>query len=252
MRKIKPVYLAPLLFIPSLVFADIPAASDELSQWSDVEISAAVGVNWLHANNVVLPYSPNETDELVEHNAPHDAWRVGVGCHLFKQDLQQRQFFNDLLLEFNVYYNSQSISGDVWQYRFPQFNDYKFSAPVTSTRFMLDLKPTLFNFRGASFYSVLGVGTSLNQLYNYHDNADRDGEPQGNVSLGGQKTTQLSYDLGAGIRAHLTTMVDFSLEYLYSDLGHVSTAYPTEAAPLSAPTFKLSNQAIFLGLTWNI
>jgi len=68
------------------------------------------------------------------------------------------QYFNQLLLEMNVYQTSTTLNGSVWQYELPQFNNYNFSAPISSTRLMFDFKPNLFSWRKFSAYAILGVG----------------------------------------------------------------------------------------------
>jgi opacity protein-like surface antigen len=64
-----------------------------------------------------------------------------------------------------------------------------------------------------------------------------------------------AYDLGVGTRFALNSHLGASLEYLYTEVGSNVTSYATSQTPaaiVSAPRFKVSSQALLLGLNWTI
>ncbi len=125
------------------------------------EISAAGGADWYSVPDTSLIISPFETDSNnVAQITTNGAWKVGMGYYFFEDQLKQRDYLNHLLFEVNVYQTFTTLHGDVWQYELPQFNNYNFNAPITSTRLMLDAKPTLFTWKRVAPYMILGVGAT--------------------------------------------------------------------------------------------
>jgi opacity protein-like surface antigen len=219
---------------------------------SNLEISAAMGPSWIHANSTQLIVSPYETDSLKTKNISSSAqWKIGLGYHLFAEQLAQRKFFNDLLLELNLYRNSGTLKGNVWQFELPEFNNYTFSAPITSTRLMLDVKPSLFTFHAISFYPILGMGISWNKI-SYQETAIDSETSDSSQSLSQHTNTNFTYDAGLGARFDISEHLNASVEYLYTHLGTVSPSAIslTNTALLSPPKFKLSNQSVLFGLGW--
>ena len=75
--------------------------------------------------------------------------QIGLDYSFFEKALP---YLNRLLLGLNVYQTSTSLSGAVWQYELPQFNNYHFKAPIKSTRLMLDLRLGFFTWRSIEPY----------------------------------------------------------------------------------------------------
>lgn len=241
-----------LLLLHCLAFAMAPLT---LHAFGSVEFSVAAGPNWPHANSTTIVISPLETDSVRTSNVTNDIiWKVGAGLHVFEEKLNQRPFINDLLLELNLYRSSETVKGNVWQYQLPQFNNYSFHAPFTSTRLMLEVKPSLFSWYHISPYPILGVGMGRNSL-SYHESVtDSDVDPNSAHYLSHKTTTNFVYDLGLGARVEWTKCLFVSLEYVYTNLGKASpSGTPTNnVAMTSAPRFKMVSQAALLGLNWKI
>jgi opacity protein-like surface antigen len=230
-------------------------STESLDFFKNAEVSIAGGINWTDANNSSLNISPFETDRAkVNHVSHNGLWKLGLGYSLFKEPLQQRQLFNALLLELNVYHSSGKIKGDVWQYRLPQFNNYKFNAPINSTRLMIDAKPGLLTWKSISPYPILGIGAAWNHIA-YHESLRGIRIPSNsNLYLSSKTTTHVSYDLGFGARVGISEHITTSIEYLYTYLGNMTPSGRSDnhVRLASPPTFKVSTQAVLVGLTWKI
>lgn len=228
----------------------LSAAASTSGLYKNFELSAAIGPSWSQPDDTTVVISPYETDNVVvQHVASTPAWKLGVGYHFFANQLQQRTFFNDLLVEVNFYRSSETIEGDVWQF---QFNNFDFSAPITSTRLMLDAKPCLFTFKHISFYPIVGAGIAWNSSA-YNETVTR-ASPGSNFLLNANTKSSFAYELGAGIRFDITPHLQTSLEYLYANLGNIvmSSQTTNDVALTFPPQFKLSSQMVMLGLNWNI
>ncbi|WP_058513497.1 outer membrane protein [Legionella santicrucis] len=220
--------------------------------YKNLQISAAGGVNWYNVPNTDLVISSFETDRIqVNHISTDGAWKIGVGYYLLEDTLSQRPYLNHLLFEVNVYQTFTTLNGSVWQFELPEFNNYSFRAPVTSTRLMFDFKPNLFTWDRVSPYAILGVGATWNTV-SYNETATGAGINQDSaLSLSNNTTTQVAWDTGAGLRVALTNYLSATAEYIYTFLGHGSPANgPTNEVSLSAaPRFSLQTQSLLFGLS---
>lgn len=216
------------------------------------EISAAGGANWYNVPNSHLVISPFETDSNIVNQISTDgAWKIGAGYYFFEDQLQQRPYLNHLLFEVNVYQTFTTLSGNVWQYELPQFNNYNFSAPVMSTRLMLDVKPTLFTWQRVAPYAILGVGATWNTI-SYNETVLGSGvNPASRLSLSSNTTTQVAWDFGAGFRMALTDNLSATAEYIYAFLGNGSPAnsHANGVNLTAAPSFSLQTQSLLFGLS---
>lgn len=223
------------------------AHAKKSSMFSDFEISAAGGVNWLNTDNTHLVVSPFETDsDRVDSTTTDGAWKAGIGYYLFEQKLHQRKFINHLLLELNVYGTSNTIDGKVWQYELPQFYNYDFSAPLSSTRLMLDFKPSLVTWNRFTPYLIVGIGATWNTA-SYKETALDGIDPSSALSLSDNTQTQLAWDLGAGINVAVTDQVSITAEYIYAFLGNVEPAHGANL--LEVPSFSYQIESLLFGLS---
>lgn len=247
MKKIKHVWCYALLLLSCQAFATASAIL------KNIEISLAAGPSWSHANNTTLTISPFETDSVrISQVTNATLWKVGVGFHALEKTLKNRQFINDLLLELNLYRSSETVRGNVWQYQLPQFDNYRFRTPVTSTRLMIDAKPGLFTWHQISPYPILGIGLGINKI-SYQESVIGIGVAPNSVhSLSNKSNSNFVYDLGVGARLTLTSNISASLEYLYTNLGKMSPSGTStnNVALTSAPTFTIYNQTALVGLIW--
>lgn len=223
---------------------------------TNFEISIAGGFLHGHTHSTHLVVSPYETDSvIVGQVAGSTLWKFGIGYSLFAEQLKNRAFLTNLLMELNFYRSTQgAASGVVWQYQLPQFENYSFRAPIKSTRLMLEIKPSLFFWHGLSPYPILGVGVTRNTISFNEKVISANADPNNNLILGSHSSMHFAYDLGMGVRVDMGTHVAASLEYLYTNLGHVtSSAVSANGAPvMSPPRFGLSTRAVLLGFSWKI
>ncbi len=211
------------------------------------EFSASGGFSDYRTSNTNLVVSPFETDSIrVNSRSVNGAWKLGIGIYFFEDQLSS-SFFKPLLLELNLYQTSTTLKGNVWQYQLPQFNNYTFSAPVKSTRLMLDVKPTLVTWHSISPYAILGVGATWNTA-SYSEAAYGAGiDPASVMSLSNNTDTQFAWDLGAGFKFPITKNISATAEYIYAFLGDGSPGYGINLS--KAPSFSLQNQSLLFGLT---
>lgn len=254
MIKIRHISGFLLLFFSFPVIASM-TESPIVHDLKGMEFSMAGGPSWGRADDTSLVVSPFETDNLMVDRVTKSAvWKVGIGYHFFEKLFQKRQFLNDFLLELNIYRNSETVRGDVWQYQLPAFDNYQFAAPITSTRAMVDLKPGLFTMHHVTLYPILGVGEAWSTV-SYRETITGTGiDPTSYHALGNHTNRNISYDLGTGVRLDMTEHLSASFEYLYNYLINLEPANETTtaAALSSPPTFTVYNQSILLGLNWKI
>jgi opacity protein-like surface antigen len=244
-----------LNIIPSLFLTLVTTLSVETAHANNIlkhfELSGAGGVNWGNSDNTHLDVSTTETDKLkISSKSTDGAWKVGLGYEVFDDQVHQRDFYNSLLLELNVYQVSTTIDGDVWQYELPQFNNYTFTAPITSTRLMLDVKPTLTTWNQFSPYLIVGIGSAWNTV-SYDETAMPGVDPSSALSLSSHTRVQVALDLGLGLNVTATEHVSLMAEYIYAYLGK---ATPEKTATngfvlVEAPNFSYKTQTLLLGVS---
>lgn len=228
-----------LILIPALGFHVFVAA--HAGGLSHVEISGAGGVNWLNTANTQIGISSVETDSVrVNSTSADGAWKAGLGYFLLE---------DHLLVELNVYGVSSTVKGEVWQYQLPQFNNYRFSAPLSSTRLMLDFKPRPITWNQLTPYLILGAGASWNAA-SYDEKANNGIDPAGERSLAKHTQTQWAWDIGVGFDYAFTDRISLTTEYIYAFLGD---AMPQEgSAIIAAPEFSYQVQSLLFGLSLKI
>jgi len=232
-----------------LLFAKA-ANTASIKHWDfkDIEISGAGGGDWYQRQDTSLIVSPFETDsDKTLHSSFQSSWKIGLGYSFFENAFP---YLNRLLLGLNVYQTSTTLSGAVWQYGLPQFNNYHFKAPIKSTRLMLDLRPGFFNWHSMEPYVILGVGVAWNSMSYTETATTSDVNANSAMSLSRSTTSSLAWNFGAGYKVALTDKLSADLEYIYAILGHGSPAYNPGAARLgTTPNFTLRSQSLLLGLS---
>ncbi len=234
----------PLMALPTINWLDLA---------KNIELSGAGGWNWMNVGNSYFVISPYETDANFNNSVSHaPIWELGVGYSLLKDQLSSRDYFNALMIGLNVYRNSESVNGHVWQYDLAQFNNYSAHVPINNTRLMIDAKPQLMTWKMFSPYLVLGVGITWNTAAYYETVIGSGVDPASSFGLTNKTTAFAAYDLGAGLRIDITDRLTATAEYLYTYLGHAaSSSTPNNTISLqTAPTFNIYGQAALFGLAW--
>ncbi len=225
------------------------------------EVIGALGFANLSAGDGYLGVTSSETDRLVQTN--NNNWntfaaQLGLGYVYYLHGAQQYsenvQWFPWIEPELNGYYLAQNnIKGDVWRFGSPDFNDMTYTMPVESFRLMFDTALTLVSKKQYSLYAIGGIGNAWNRV-GYRD-ADRDSVPCADQFLDFNATTRSSFawEVGGGLSYALNKRFNFSVEYLYTDLGSVKTPDHGFSGDITLPAivpakFKLTSQAILFGL----
>ena len=128
-----------------------------------------------------------------------------------------------------------------------------YDMPIDSYRIMLDGVLTVISKRQYSLYAIGGMGNAWNTL-GYRD-TDRNGMPCADlsVSLNNSTHSSLSWEVGAGLSYAINKHLSLSLEYLYADLGTLTTSGSGLTGSITTPAlvpanFELTSQAALLGL----
>jgi opacity protein-like surface antigen len=245
MRR-KYIAVSVLLFSSSLAIAE-SASGDALHNF---EISIGIGASYLTSNDGSLQPGSNELDKLSVHEvASSMVGKIGVG-YRFSDQLSQGNFFKDWLSEINLYHVTGAIKGAVFQYQDPSLNNSVFQAPMSSTRLMLDIKPTVFAAQNFSTYPIFGIGVAENKL-SYNSTTTNTNVPAVSINLNDNTNRRIAYDLGLGVDYRLTTHLKTSLEYLYQRVGNSSSSsYGSGASTYSAANFLVHSQNILMNLSY--
>ncbi len=221
------------------------------------EILGGPSISQLNAGNSSVGVTSTETDELVQTNSSN--WntfggQLGAGyLYYFGNaipDSDKVQWFPTVEPELNVYQlTSNSIDGNVIRYNNPAFGRFTFDIPVHSTRLMLDGALTVASWRQYSLYGIGGIGIGWTRL-NYNDRGDSTCPDQ--LKISAKTNTNFVWEVGAGLNFAVNNRVGISLEYLYTDLGRVSTSsngyIGSFSVPVSPPSFRLKAQTGLIAL----
>lgn len=225
--------------------------------WSDVdlqgvELSAGLGPTWAHAGDSTTVVTTQETDTNIANRVNRSTtYQVGVGYHLFAQSLQDRKFFNDLLVQLNLSRNNATTTGNVLEFGSSDFNAFSFNAPIRSTTLLFNIKPSLFTVAHCSPYPIVGAGVSWNRAA-FSEHAFSADDADGAIVLPAHTQKNFAYDIGFGVRNSLTRNINISLEYLATYLGKMKPSVVSESTQtiLSAPSFSVHNQNLLLTFGW--
>ncbi len=234
------IKLFPLIFSFALFSANpVYATSSFLTE--DLYFKIAGGVTWMADEDTSLVISPSETDTNHTHNTSvGGAWNVGVGFPFLE---------DSLAIELNLYGVSNTVEGEVWQYELLRFNNYTFSAPISSTRLMLDFKPSFVTSDDLSAYLIMGFGVAWNTA-SYYEEANPGTNARTAQSLSENTETVWAWDLGLGFDYEINEKLSLTAEYIY---GFLKEAYAeNNAVIIEAPQFSYQPQTFLLGLSFKI
>lgn len=236
--------------LSGILLCSASAWSDDY--WQGIELSAGLGPTWAHAADSTTVITTQETDtNLVNRVNRSTTYQMGVGYHLFSHALQDRKFFNDLLVQLNLSRNNATTTGNVLEFGSSDFNAFSFSAPIRSTTLLLNVKPSLFTVAHCSPYPIVGAGVSWNRAA-FSEHAFSADDADGEIVLPAHTQKNFAYDVGFGVRDALTKNINISLEYLATYLGKMKPSVVSESTQtiLSAPSFSVHNQNLLLTFGW--
>jgi len=215
------------------------------------DFSFAVGPMWTQANTAYMRVTPSDVNaDVISHTSVNALYTFGIGYHVLSQ-ATQRSYLNDLLLQLNYYYTTTNISGQAWDYLSSECNNQFYTAPLHSSRVVIDVKPQLFTYKSFSPYVLVGAGASWNNLkYTESPNGDY---AVSSISLGTHTNQNIIYDLGAGINMQWRPEFSFALEYLYTSLGNLAPGSYSQSAQqiVAPPLFKVATQALLARVSWH-
>jgi len=227
------------------------------------ELIGALGVARLNTGNSNLGVTSSETDRLVQTNSNNwntFAGQLGIGYVYYFANAQrysdQLQWFPSVEPELNAYYLSKNsaVTGDVWRFGSPAFNQLTYKIPVRSSRLMLDAALTILSQQQFSLYAKGGIGNAWNRIsYSDIDNEPNDPCPNQRLHLNSNTRSNFAWEAGGGVSYAFNDRVALSLEYLYADLGNTrGSAYGntgTITVPVIVPPrFNLVAQTGLLGI----
>lgn len=242
-----------LIFFSGAALATNNTSLNSTSYLKGFEFSIAAGPSWLQTNDTTLEVSPYQTDSVqVDQIANNVAWKMGVGYDFLAAGSDNTTLFDHFLVELNLYHNSGAFSGDAWEYQLPEFNNYSFRAPVSSTRLMLDFKPSFGSWHDVTPYPIVGFGVAWNRLSYEESVTNADVPTTSYQSLASSTTRNFASEFGAGVRTQVSDHLSLSLEYLYANLGTAkpSSTSNSDAALTSPPLFSVHDQNLLFGLNW--
>ena len=222
---------------------------------TEYELSGGLGAGWYNANSPTTQVTPFEQDiNHVTGASSNIIYSVGLGRRIFTDTFHAKNtVLTGLLAQLNYYYGTSTVRGDVWAYGSPNLSNYTFSAPFSSSRLMLDLKPELFVYEKFTPYAIIGGGAAWSDL-SYAEQPVAAAYAPGAVTLGTHTNVTVAYDLGVGIGRDLVNNFNLSIEYFYTSFGRVApslTASSTQTID-STPRFPISSQNLLVRLNWKI
>lgn len=176
-----------------------------------------------------FPEDEDEKKEKKKHAESHD------GTHkVSREEYEARQreleedeeedddglrWFRGITPQINLYYLGGDVSGDVYRWENPEWNEADYTMDFNSTRLMFDLAMNIVSLENWSLYVLGGLGVAWNETELDYDFDDDLGYSDFDVDT--TETTAFAYEFGAGLSYALSDNWAISLEYLYADLGDI-------------------------------
>jgi opacity protein-like surface antigen len=205
----------------------------------DFEISGALGFSDLNSNDGSYQFSRHSLppDILKKDRTSRSLnYKVGIGYNLFTEKLSENRFLNNLLLELNFYRSAGSIYGKTYAFGEPPpvGDDIDFQLNIDNNmRLMLDIKPSLFTWRGFSPYVVLGAGIGWiktnYQEYNHNN-------PGTGATVNSATSRNFVSEGGVGLKYEVNEHASLFLEYLYTRYGKLKTYGAATSDGVSRPS----------------
>jgi len=212
-----------------------------------LEVIGAASFSGADLNDGQVNVTSSETDTLQS----SDAWKswggqLGLGYAYFLSDpainWDSISWFPMVEPELNVYYSDYKSSGDVYRFGNSAFNELNYDMSIRSTRLMFDTALTVAAWRQYSSYVIAGLGNAWNHI-SYRDR-DKSNVTCSLLNVGtNHDNSHFVWEAGAGATYTFNDTAGLSLEYLYTDFGHLSVS-----GNGGSVKFNLHAQAVLLGL----
>ena len=211
------------------------------------------GGGWVNAriSDASIRVTSDEIDTLARNRGKWDSGIGQLGIGYVGPLVQGSGFFNTLRVQLNSYFTSDSLSGPVYRFGDPAFNDYNYELSVKSTRLMLDGLVDLFSANSFSLYAKGGIGPSWNRANYSEVDLNGGGCASNPIYLNRDSHAKFAAEAGAGVRFDISQNMGISLEYLYAHLGKAQTGSGSAASCVSSVTpvnFDLKAQSVIIAL----
>lgn len=203
-----------------------------------------------HKSNIV--FNQYETDSLVgSDNSTNFTPGVGVSYDFVLNP--NGGFIHAVGLGVDFFNQNFDRTGQVYQYQLPQFNNYRYKADLNSAQLLLngevDLHPL---WHGLTFFAEGGVGGAYNQV-KYSETA-QPGIIGGELNMPSNLTMNFAYDIGGGVKLPVSSNLELSFRYLYTNPGDAETNVEADdGVMLQKPIkFDLTSNTWLFGLSYLI
>ncbi len=119
------------------------------------------------------------------------------------------------------------VSGTIEQYSLPDFVNYTYHANVYSNALTLFGKLDIYDFHSFEPYVSFGFGQANNQFSTYAEKPYPDIIARDNPAFHNRRSTNFTYDVGAGLDYIINKKVSVSLGYEYTNLGGIRSSAGT-------------------------
>ncbi|NNM59563.1 MAG: outer membrane beta-barrel protein [Legionellales bacterium] len=205
------------------------------------------------SNTSGIVFSPFETDTITKANKKSSSFVPGVGITYNYAFPREDYYIHAVSVGLNYYHTGASRDGQVYQYGFPQFNNYTYKMNISSNRVMLDGEVDLHPLWNClTIFGEAGVGGALNNMSYNEQSVLGNG---GALNLGGNTHLAFASEFGGGVKMPVNQKSEVSVRYLYANLGKAesNTASDSGASELTQPiSTDLTSQSILVGYAYHL
>ncbi len=247
MIKNLPKFFWFFIFFTAIAQAKLP----DFFQSNPIVIEAGAGLSHTsHATDgASVVVSDIQTDNLKEQS------QGNIGTYYFSIhqafSLKKPKFIRLISVGPSFYYQQPEYNGVVYGFGLPNINDYVYTLKNRNIDALLESKIYFPAFNGGDAYApyiLLGAGFNFARV-NYQEAVQQGQEsfvdPSSNdYNLPTHYLTKFAYDLGAGVRFHLSQHWGLALSYVYLHNGNLTTAISTDSTavnPLVSPIVFTAN-----------
>lgn len=152
------------------------------------------------------------------------------------------------------YLASFKMNGTVQQYSLPDFSNYHYQVQGNSSIFTVQAKANIYEYRSFSPYVSLGLGVAFNTMGDYKETAVSGVTPRISPAYRSKTSSDVAYNLGAGLDYFVRPNVTVSLGYEFAVLGNVQTGNGTgeDWTDASLKFGRLSTHTVLLSVAYQL
>jgi opacity protein-like surface antigen len=175
---------------------------------------------------IPIDYIDNEVDtRSAENNGANFISGIGIAYDFLTASGQSDHLIHDFSVGLDLLYLKTALKGKVFLYGDPALNRYNYKENFNSMQLMIDGQ---LNFRPIKMVTpFVQVGYGVARIQASYDSSLSPLAPSYTPSPGyviaGKTNYNPVYALGVGIQFALLSQLNFSIRYLYTDLGTIET-----------------------------